>query len=146
MNLKKFKIIFLTSIILSLSSVQFLIPQSLNNDPFSKEEEIPDDLKISYPLPQYIKWVVSHEVIIDDTGATFGSATWESIVNFYPWASGQGTIIFSGLIIRNSDAYFIIEYCGFTNSSLEFPNKWYGLALKNVDNRILLEWVSESLL
>lgn len=109
--------------------------------------DIRQNPQLSYPLPPYIQYVVSHEVIIDDTGSTWASITWEKAVQYYPWASGQGTEdnpykiryvffyghgVFSPLTIKNSDAYFTIQYCGFVNSSRTMPDEWWGLGLINV--------------
>ena len=152
MNHRNFKLIVLTSIILSLSSIQFTLFHSMNGEYSTDDKKNIDKPKISYPVPFYIQWVVSHEFIIDDTGATIGSITWERTVNSYQWASGKGTeenpykiryVLFnergfySGLVIKNSDAYFRIEYCGFINTSLYFPEHGYGLNLINASNGII---------
>lgn len=91
--------------------------------------------------------------IIDDTGS--GDYTWEEAF-LQPWCSGGGTqnnpyIIEniyidaggsgSGLLIRNSNAYFIIRYSTFVNSDGgsggSNPTYDAGLKLENVDNGIV---------
>ena len=152
MNHRNFKLILLTSIVLSLSSIQFLLLPSLNREYSLDDKKNTNKPEVSYPVPFYIQWVVSYEFIIDNTGATIGSITWERTVNSYQWASGKGTeenpykiryVLFngrgyhSGLTIKNSDVYFIIEYCGFINSSLDYVEQSFGLYLDNVENGVI---------
>jgi len=115
----------------------------------------------SYLPPAYIQYIVSSDIIIDDTGYTFTSSTWQQAAWYYPWMSGEGTKInpykiryvlfhgdhlFTPLTIRNSNAYFVIQYCIFMNSSRSFPDQWSGLALYNVQNGAISQVIFENTL
>ena len=92
---------------------------------------------------------VSLSILIDNDGGTEGAITWEE-ATFLEWCSGSGTLSDpyiiedleidameqnSGILILDSNVYFIIRNCTIYNSS----NTEAGIKMVNVNNGFILE-------